>query len=242
MNKITKKRIFSLLFAFAMVLSLIPYTSAKANDYSSSGWNQILTSTSVDGAGSVSAGEGVTVLYFSGNRAYIEYSAGNSFRQGFVDKSKLRYSGIYSKSSAGIVRSTTNTFYAPNGSLLAGSVNTGERVAILCEEAGWYYIEYNVSSGKRKRAYAPTSAINAYHNNISYFYHSINLSINLPITSYKNVYAGPDSSGYPVIGSISASDNGKVLKFLSFQDGFGREMQYISYPTSNGRKYGYVYV
>lgn len=78
-----------------------------AENYSDGGWNQMQNTATVSlsggGTGTVYAGEGVTVLYFSGNSAFIEYSASSKPKQGFVNKSALRYINKYNQTAVGMV-------------------------------------------------------------------------------------------------------------------------------------------
>ena len=249
MSKKISIRLLSLILTLITVLSIgrmIPATAAE--DYSSGGWNQVKnTSTIVNSSGgsvgTVYAGEGVTVLYFSGDRAYIEYSASNSPKQGFISTSNLVYNRIYSETAVGRISSSTSTYYSPTTAHYAGSVSSGEYVAVLCNNNSWAYIEYNISGGQRKRAFIPSSCLYCYSNNYKpNLYHENALGFVYPeITSEKTVYAGPDSNAYPAIGTIYVSDNPDVGSYVAFRDGSGNLMHYVGYPTSNGEKFGYIY-
>lgn len=243
MKKI-KTRFLCYVLALVCVLTAFQPMSVKAADYSSGGWNQVMTNTSVvDGngnyVGTVFAGDGVTVFYVSGDTAYIEYSAGSSYKRGYVNKSIFSYfGGRYPGSAVGLVTSSTNAYYSPSTTFYAGAVNTGEYVAILCRSGGWDYIEYNISNGLRKRAFVPSSAIAAYSTPRSSFYQS-GSGINFTANSTITVYSGPNANTYGTVGQIFAKD--VVSIYATFSDGVGGSMVYISYPAGNGYKYGYIY-
>ena len=250
MRKIIKNRFIHLFLALITVLSIVPiFPTMAAEDYSNGGWNQVKNQSTIVNSnggtvGTVYPGEGVTILYFSGNNAYIEYSAQNKPKRGFINVSNLVYSGTYTHSAVGRITSSSSTYYSPNTTHYAGSVSSGEYVAVLCKTTNWSYIEYNISGGKRKRAFIPSSSLYCYsENNVrKYFYHENELGLIYPdITSDKTVYAGPDPNAYPAIGTVYVSDNTEVGSYMYFKDGSGRVMHYVGYPTSSGIKYGYIY-
>ncbi len=214
------------------------------------GWNQMKSTTDViyqgQKVGTVYAGEGVTVISCSLNEALIEYSGSNKAKVGSVPLSSLKYKGCYPNTDIGVVLNNCTTYYTPgtfdsaSGTHVAGSLSAGETVAILAEINGWYYVEYNISGGMRKRAYVNFHYVGAktgYSEKIPYHYGD---KISLTITQSYTVYAGPNPASYPNIGSIDSRDNGKVFGYKTFQDANGNRMYYISYPTTNGVKYGYI--
>lgn len=251
MSKKISIRFLSIILTLITVLSIgrmIPATAAE--DYSSGGWNQVKnTSTIVNSSGgsvgTVYAGEGVTVLYFSGDRAYIEYSASNSPKQGFISTSNLVYNRIYSETAVGRISSSTSTYYSPTTAHYAGSVSSGEYVAVLCNNNSWAYIEYNISGGQRKRAFIRSSCLYCYSHNANYSLYQDDenlLGIGMTnITSNRTVYAGPDKDAYPSIGTVYPSDNYNVWAFIQFKDGSGNKVNFVEYPTDKGPKYGYIY-
>ena len=248
MFKNFKTRIASFFLTLVAVFGLFPVSTAfAAEDYPTGGWNQVATTMSVVNSsgtkiGTVYAGEGVTVLNYNGsaNSAYIEYSATNGPKRGYVTASNLWYIGNFIGSRVAKVTSSSSPYYAPYGVHYAGSVSAGEYVSLLGSYDGWSYIEYNVPNAQRKRAFVPSNCLYQY-GNPGLFYHYNQVGYYIPVYSSQRVYAGPDSSAYPDIGSISAADSMKVARFWRFYDGQGREMWYVSYPTSSGVKYGYIY-
>lgn len=247
MKKKFRTRFLSLALALVAVLSLMPATTAfAAGDYSTGGWDQVQYTTDVVNSsggyvGRVYAGEGVTVLYLEGNRAYIEYSGPSYPKRGYVSVFDLGYIGGFTQTAVGKVTTTSNTYYSPGTAHYAGSVSPGEYVAVLCKTSSWSYIEYNISGGMRKRAFVATSSLECYSSDIrSNYYHVQQLGEYVDIKTKTTVYAGPNPSSYPSIGSINPGD--EVWDFWTFYDADGREMKYVSYPTSSGEKYGYIYI
>ncbi len=209
------------------------------------GWNQMAVTTTVMSAsgtvGTVYAGEGVTVLNCRLNYATIEYSGSGGAKQGQVPLSSLKYAdGRYPETDLGIVATNCTTYYSPAGIHTAGSLSSGEYVAILSKSSGWYYVEYNISGGMRKRAYVPEHCINYIRGTALGWHYHDESGTNLNITTTYRVYAGPNPSSYPDIGYIDYRDNGNVTGYRTFTDANGNRMYYISYPTSAGLKYGYI--
>lgn len=138
------------------------------------GWNMVdanstVTSASGSKIGSVSAGEGVTLMSVSGSKAYIEYSASGKAKQGYIPANNLLFGkSAYPGSRVGKVTANKTTYYSPNTSLECGSLSTGEYISILGKRSGWYYIEYNVTStAQRKRAFTPARSVTVYGSGIA---------------------------------------------------------------------------
>lgn len=230
-----KTRFTSFLLTILTVLTLFPAVPAMAAEvegkftsnatlYSgqyTGGWDQVSSTTTVTDAngssiGTVYAGEGVTVFNYRNGTAYIEYSAGSSYKRGYIPTSRLRYNGRYPETDVGIVVTATSTYYSPYGSFRAGSVGVGEYVALLTRCDGWDYIEYNVSGGNRKRAYVPSSCIQHQYGTARNDFYSIVRSdeyttlFTVPAGEQRRVYCGPNSATYADIGYITQSDNGNL--------------------------------
>lgn len=245
MTKKFRQRFLSIVLAIVGVVSIIPASTAlAATDYSAGGWSMVDTASTVKDSngntvGSVAVGEGITLLYFSGNNAYIEYSASGSAKRGFIPANNMLYGkGIFPGTCVGKVKTASNTYYAPNTSFSAGSVSKGEFVSVLCKKGNWAYIEYNVTSNaKRKRAFVTSDSLTYYGSVINdEFYHD---SSSKDISGTKRtVYSGP-SNKYPTIGTIYASDT-NVKRYGAFLSGDGTTYYYVSYPASGKTKYGYV--
>ncbi len=221
------------------------------------GWDQLRVTTTVTNengskVGTVYAGEGVTVLYYNSQTAQIEYSGSGGAKRGYIPTSSLKYGGrygyLYGATDVGIVLTNSSTYYDTNRAYYAGSVNAGEYVVILSRANGWDYIEYNISGGQRKRAFVPSSSIDHqygtartahYQDKVEF---SDGLFIFFTVNSTTRVYAGPNGSSYPDIGSVSPSDNGSMAACAEFTDANGNRMYFIRYHGSTGAwKYGYIY-
>lgn len=246
MFKKIKLRILGIVLAMTSIFTFVLPLNSYAVNYFDGGWSMMHSTSAVvddngNHVGTVYAGEGVTVLFFSGNRAYIEYSASGAPKRGYVNYSSLLYTNTkFPGSCVGEITANSNTYYAPNTSLRAGSVNAGETVSVLARTGYWAYVEYNTSNAMRKRAFMPASNIVFYNaNSLSGLYQN-NGGSNYPVSSNITVYSGP-SNKYPTIGTIFASDNGQVRSYGNFMGDNGRTMLFVSYPASGSTKYGYIY-
>lgn len=240
-----RQRFLGFVLSIISIVSIIPVSTAfAATDYSAGGWNMVNTASTVkdpDGnkVGSVAVGEGVTILYFSGSNAYIEYSASGTAKRGFIPTNNMLYGkSIFPGTCVGKVKTASNTYYAPNTSFSAGNISKGEFVSVLCKKGNWAYIEYNVtSSAKRKRAFVASNSLTYYGSVINdKFYHDSDKKD----ISGKNrtVYCGP-SNKYPTIGEIYSSDT-KVYRYGAWLSGDGTTWYYVSYPAGGKTKYGYI--
>lgn len=247
MLKRFKSRFLGIALAIASVLTLAQPLSAHAASYYDGGWsmmsaNSAVTAENGSHVGTVYVWEGVTVLYFSGDKAFIEYSASGTPKRGYVNYSSLCYTNTsFPGSCVGEITASTNTYYGTSTALRAGSVSTGEIVSVLAKSGDWAYIEYNTTAdAKRKRAFIPSANVMCYNtNNLSGLYQNGG-GTNYPVSSTITVYSGP-SNKYPTIGSIYASDNGQVKYYARFAGDNGRTMLFVSYPASGSTKYGYIY-
>lgn len=247
MRKTIKNRILCYVLAALLVITLIPSATVLAVENKDSGWNMTKVSTNVvneNGAkiGSLSSYEGVTVLDYYPSKTgmvKVEYSGTSSAKIGYIPSSSL----LYRHEGGGIatINSSCTTYCTPSTTFYAGSVSTGEFVAIIAIENGWAYVEYNVSNGLRKRAYLPESNITPLSNSYlitSRFYHSgRGLSVSVSTTSNTTVYSGP-SEHYSVIGTIYPSDNGSITSYSTFYT--NGTWHYVSYPAGGTVKYGYI--
>lgn len=239
------KRFLCLALALVCVLSLIPAIPAMAaENYAGGGWAMMKYDTEVvdengGHVGTVYALEGVTVLSISGNTAYIQYSTSGNPKKGYVSTSRF-YRNEVNTTCVGTVNSSCSTYYSPSTALRAGSVSSGELVAVLASNGTWDYIEYNTTAG-RKRAYVQHSKLTLYSNpGLPNFYQVTGYAEPLGIGVDTTVYGGP-SKKYAEIGTASAGDDVVIYERFFVNNGYDA-MLYISYPTSNGTKYGYIYV
>ena len=130
--------ILSLVFTISTI-SAIPVSAESAEAiesvnsiYSTGGWNMIGQTTNPTGgvAGTVYPGDGVTVLYVSGNNAYIQYSGTNQVKEGFVPLSSFMFRGdsnpfVVNGSCVGIIKTNCTTYCATNDAAGIGSVSAG---------------------------------------------------------------------------------------------------------------------
>lgn len=253
---IFKKRFFCLLLALSVATCTIPSITVSAVMYTQGGYCRVDKFAYVCDRndrsvilGEVWAGEGVTVLeHLSDYMVYIEFNTPNGPQRGLVSASVLPAMGFCFNSSYGEINRTCTTYYSPNTQIRAGTVYSGESVAVLCVSNGWAYIEYNVTSANayRKRAYIPSSYVDIGSDTYDKdFYQNAYKASEYTVTGSKTVYGGPNDVSYAQIGSIDERDNGFMKKYVNSKDHFrnmnGDIMYYISYRDPNGNiKYGYV--
>ncbi len=255
MFKKIKSRFACVALILTMLVSFCGTTQAFAADITTffSGWSMVTSTTNVtkeDGStGTVFIGEGVTFLENNGNNtAWIQYSGPSGPINAIISTSCLiSYSSCYPGTSAGNVKTATTTYYGIAPTLPAGSVSVGEKVAILGQLNGWYYIEYNISGGLRKRGFVPQDTIA----NASFLTPaSLSKDSSKTSSAYINVYGGP-SSRYEEIGTIYPND--VVYTYIKFIGGIdngivrttnpinNQPMILVSYPAGGGEKFGWIY-
>ncbi len=244
-KKFTKRILCSLLILLSVLSSFSAVPTMAAENYNG-GWamvssNQTVwnnTSSSKSAIGTVYAHEGITVLSTSGNTAYIEYSTPNGAKRGYLINPSYYYNET-SNTCVARVNSGTNTYYSNStSSAYAGSVSTGEYVAVLAKEGSWAYVEYNTSLG-RKRAYMPFNNLTCY-NRPSYFpdfYQSGQEVISVSCSKTTTIYGGP-SEQYATIGSVDSNDG--WMPAYKIYDINGQTHYYIKYYVGSQVKYGYL--
>ena len=125
------------------------------------------------------------------------------------------------------MKSAQAVYYGPSSVLYpsAGSVASGEVVTALWKEGTWCYIQYSVSgSSNQKRGYVPASTV------------TITESISTRTLSSSpryvrvacSVYFGPNSSGYPIAGSVSLAEE---VAYLGIKEN-GDQYAFIEYAVS----------
>lgn len=191
-----------------------------------------------DSIGSVSAGEGVTVLdtRLIGYRM-IEYSASSGTKRGYVAAGALdgNYRGVLGK-----VLADAPAYYGASASFIqSGSVYKDEYVVVLDRENSsqydplWYYVEFNAASG-RKRGYIAKSAVALLGN--TELLGSIKKGERIATAAVAlNVYSGPGEK-YAKVGSVSAGERVSVYAGRAYENAYA----YIEYCTASGAKMGYV--
>lgn len=186
--------------------------------------------------GSVSNGEGLTLLWRSGAYAFVEYSTSSGAKRGYLYVPQLRNDFYYGTCVARIVANADVRYGYSNSYVTAGKVYKDEIVTVLARNNDDVYIEYNSTAG-RKRGYLSNGYLD-YHINrspIADLYSYNYVPSNRWTSSYMNVRSGPDST-YPVIGSINNEE------YRGYEQSYFNGWLYIDYSTSNGKKSGWVYV
>jgi Zinc carboxypeptidase./Bacterial SH3 domain. len=182
--------------------------------------------------GSVSANEKVTVLIPNvSGFAFIEYSTSNGSKRAYVSASTLT---MTSTTALAKMNYDTPTYSEPYlyGQQI-GSLFEEEYVVVLQQNSRMAYIEYNTTSG-RKRAYV-----------FNYKLTRVNTTEQVPnlevsndyifafINNAVDVYGGPSSDNYAVIGSVGPlEDIGMIHKENNWI--------YIQYATTGGPKRGFI--
>lgn len=239
------KRILTFCLTVMTVFSvlIVESTVAHAAENYDGGWalnKSFLTPVYSSASGSTVIGsidrEGITVLSVSGSTYYIEYSTAKGAKRGYIKNPTLD-TRILSKTCVAKVINSSTTYYGPNTSkyATAGSVSSGEYVAVLAKEENWVYVEYNTTSG-RKRGYMLYSNLSCY-NRPQYFpdFYMKAGKLETITTSYqRNIYAGPNDSSYYYVGYIDSSD-GERPCYNEYFYGNGEVFHYIEYYTANGK-------
>lgn len=243
-----KKRLFTLVLAVIMAVGIIPIQAFASTDYNG-GWAQPWVSqpvynsadSSASRIGTVYQAEGITVLWRSGDVAYIEYSTSNGTKRGYLHNPNIYLNT--DNNSVGRVTVTSNVYYGESTSEYqqVGTVYANEYVAVLGEENGWVYIEYNTSAG-RKRGYIAESNVYMYYwgRHIAQEFSSKPYGAShYWVTGNHTVYAGP-STQYYVVGSVS--DGELVYYGSSYTDTAGNLFSYIEYYVNGTsvKKSGYI--
>lgn len=125
------------------------------------------------------------------------------------------------------MKSAQTVYYGPSSVLFpsAGSVSSGEVVTALWKESSWCYIQYNVSgTSNQKRGYVPTSTITITE---SISTKTLSGSIRY-VQNACSVYFGPNSSGYPVAGSVSFAEE---VDYLGIKEN-NNQYAFIEYDVS----------
>lgn len=251
-----KNRVLSILIAMITILSILPCITVSAYNSLSGGYARVTSSSDVIQNGNIVAnidvGEGVTVLdnTSSNTQVLIECNTPDGPKIGYVSRDVLECQGNCLDSVYGYVRVSASTYYSPDYNHYAGYIYSGENVAVLRRSGDWVYIEYNVSDGKRKRAYTLASNISfsTLSNSLAtkpknvFYQDERSFTGEFTVSTTKTVYSGPNALTYAECGYISSKDNGFMTVHKVFSDRDGDTVYYISYPgPGNITKYGYVY-
>lgn len=240
------KRAFLLVLAIVLIAGIFPVSKAHAASEYTGAWamsaaSQPVYSDASSGTkiGTIYKSEGITVLWYSGNVAFIEYSTSSGTKQGYLYNPNIIY--YVDDNSVAEVTTTTAVYYGESTSEYkkVGTVYAGEHVIAFGKQNGWVYIEYNTSSG-RKRGYVQESNLNIYYWARLGNYQTKTYGLSeRTVASNKTVYAGP-SSVYNVVGSVSAGET--VYYGTITEDANGNPYHYIEYYVTGTsmKKSGYI--
>lgn len=236
------KRLAGILMAVCCLLGMIPAQTAFATESyhtitTDSGWGYATTTATVwyestgnTVYGSVSAGEGFTIISKANNRYCINYSISTSpgWKEGWIDAAYVD-TQYMNRTKAGIINSSSTTYYYHGtNSVQAGSVSTNERVSVLGyysnSNSYYYLIEYNTYSG-RKCAWVPQSKVNIQSSGGSLGYRFMDTSSNTPdycenhtghsLTVYKSPYVS-SANGAIYDGDVYYAGGGELINGVYF--------------------------
>ena len=190
-------------------------------------------STSYVTAGSVSLSEVIQTLgktQESSSYTYIEYSTSSGKKRGYVAASSVSEEILFPNTMA----QAATVYGGPSSTIYAsiGSVASGEAVAVLAMENGWFAIEY-VAMTQFKRGYVPASSLEDSATLAAGFSESSYTGYLDQVTEALSVYSGPSDS-YATVGSLAADEAVTVISGAS--NGYA----HVEYSTPSGTKRGYV--
>ena len=158
----------SLVIALIVCIGVLPTIPVRAETINgglgSTCYNQLTvwTTPSKSGVrGYVYAHESFTILSKSGNVYHIQYSSSSGTKDGYLVGETIN--DYTSNTCVASAKWNTAVYYGPDANSYdqAGTVYSGEYVAVVASNGSWDYIEYNTSAG-RKRGYVLTSNLNPY--------------------------------------------------------------------------------
>ena len=180
-------------------------------------------------SGSLYATEGFTILVIEANSYYIEYSTSSGTKRGYVSKTSVI--NELDETCVGRMTSATTVYYDKSSTtaITAGSLSSGEYVAVLADDGSWTYVEYNTTGG-RKRGYIPRSTVNIFEANEGTLW-----------SIYK--WPGYSKEAYTVSASLGQVSVYRVPNTLYARSGYvENEKIYIlsDQVETNGQKYWFI--
>lgn len=144
-------------------------------------------------------------------------------------------------SKSGNMLSAQTVYAGPASSNYAtvGSVSSGEMVYLLGQSAGWYHIQYIVTStGKQKAGFVPVATVN----NNGYSVHEEQMTGGQNFVTQKvNIMSCDDHDLSVSLGSVFANEGVTVLYTYTYSDAEkSYDLAYIEISTSSGTKRGYI--
>lgn len=184
-------------------------------------------------AGSVSLNEVVQTIGKTQESSiynYIEYSTSSGKKRGYVTTASISEEILFPNTmgqATTVYAGPSSTVYAP-----IGSVASGESVAVVAMENGWFAIDY-IALTQMKRGYVPVSSLdNA--TTLSSAFTEVSFSGYLDqISTYLTILSGPGTN-YATNGSVSANEAVSVLSTTNA--GYAL----VEYSSPTGTKRGYV--
>lgn len=145
-------------------------------------------------------------------------------------------------SKPGNMLSGQNVYAGPDASnyFKVGSVDAGEQVYLLGQQAGWYHIQYMVTgTSQQKSGFVPVSTVN--NNGYSVSEEQMTGGQRYPKQGLE-VMSVDDSGIYVKVGSVFQGEGVTQLYDYTFV-GVNKlyRISYIEFSTASGTKRGYVY-
>ena len=190
-------------------------------------------SSSYVAAGSVSLNEMVQTLgksQESSSYTYIEYSTSSGKKRGYVAASSISEEILFPDTmaqAAAVYGGPSSVIYAS-----IGSVSSGEAVAVIAKENGWFAIDY-IALTQIKRGYVPISTLEN-GSTISASFSERNFTGHMDQTTKAlSVYSGPADS-YATVGSLASDEAVSVIT------GASNSYAHVEYSTPTGTRRGYI--
>lgn len=145
-------------------------------------------------------------------------------------------------SKQGNMLSAQTVYAGPSSSNYAtvGSVSSDEMVYLLGQSAGWYHIQYIVTStGKQKSGFVPVSTVN----NNGYSIHEEEMTGGQNFaTETVNILSCDNFDLAVSLGSVFGGEGMTVLYTYGYSDSNkSYDVAYVEISTSSGTKRGYIY-
>lgn len=145
-------------------------------------------------------------------------------------------------SKIGDMLSAQTVYAGPDASNYAtiGSVSSGEKIYLLGQSAGWYHIQYIVtSSGKQKSGFVPVTTVN----NNGYSVHEEQMTGGQNFaTETINILSCDDFDLAVSVGSVFSGEGMTVLYTYEYIDSNkSYNIAYVEISTSSKTKRGYIY-
>lgn len=261
MTKNLKTRIVSMIFALAMILTIMPPVTANAAavDYLGSlGIVDVKTNVYKEQScstyqGYLYANETFTILdRYSNGVWFIRYSMSSGPKTGYIHAVDFpEYWTMTYETTTGLAipKGHTDVYYGNSSTeyVRAGYVDQDEYVVLLSEYEDWVYIEYDTTAG-RKRGYVPYSSLTILdggplHNGDFYLMTPLFPGTTRYMSGKYDVYSGPNTV-YTKIGSVSDMNLTVILDVSYFNSNASYSTYYIKYDVdgTSQKKSGFIFV